>query len=55
MTKAKALKTKQTLAKPSADYSSQEAQERFERAVDAAVVTKPMHRETVSARKRRRK
>lgn len=32
-----------------------DARERFERAVDIAVATKPMHRETAPSRKRRQK
>lgn len=46
MAKAKALKAKRSLAEmPAEDYSPREAQERFERAVDVAVATKPLHKE----------
>jgi hypothetical protein len=45
MAQAKALKPKQSRGKATAqgDYSPKEAHARFERAVDVAVATKPMH------------
>jgi hypothetical protein len=57
MATAKTLKPKQSTGKaPASDaFSQKEARDRFERAVDVAVATKPMHRETVPARKRRQK
>jgi len=55
MAKAKTLKPKQTRDVSAAgSYADNEARSRFERAVDVAVATKPLHREA-PARKQRQK
>lgn len=42
---SKALKPKESGKTPVQNYPEREARERFERAVDIAIVTKPMHKE----------
>jgi hypothetical protein len=52
MAKAKVLKPKKTQDEMSYDsYSQKEAQTRFERAVDVAITTQPLHREPPQKRR----
>jgi hypothetical protein len=56
MAKAKALKPKQSrevTASP-VDFTEHEARSRFERAIDFAVASKPLHKPTKQVKQRRR-